>query len=602
MSTPAASQPEERPSSARRWGSAARTAALVGVFTWQASPAWAAASNGGLAFGALGLAGVGAIAAAAGSIAWSRRRRRNNSPAGRAAADPNQRYGPGGVPVASEQRHTAPAESAVPLPELHKRAGEALIATDNAVQSAQEELAFAQLQFGDEAVAPYQEALEQAKQHLQQSFALQQKLEDSIPDTEAEQRAWIGEILARCQQARQPLAQQRDSFSQLRAMETNVPRALDEAVAAATALQPQLEAAGATLDRLAQRYSRSAWQTLPDNLDQARDRLEFVDTAAQEARGHVDGGNRSEAVLEVRAAEQAVAQASELIGSIDRGARDLEQAERSLRDAIAIAHRDVAEAEATAQVAMRTELTGTAAGVRSVLAGIEAELAAGTFDPLALSHRLSVVSTELEKALSGLREEHERDRAARATLDRTMVSAQAAVTQAHDYLSGRRGGVGSGSRTHLAEAERHLSDAQRLRNTEPSTALNHANEAIRLAGSARQEAQEDVSGFQGGGFGGSWGGSGWGGSGWGGSGRPRGNRRDLRGAGGAGGAGRNAAGLGGAVLGGILLGSMLDGLGDDDAAHHITDHFSGGFGENLGNALDPGELLGGLGDLGGFDF
>lgn len=552
------------------------------------------------AFGVLGVIGLLAIVLSAGLISWSRSRRRRSGQAPAVAADPNQRYGPGGVPVEQSAAHTVPQNAPVPLPELHKRAGEALVSADNAVQSAEQELAFAQLQFGDDAVGPYQEALSQAKDHLQRSFALQQKLEDSIPDTEAEQRAWIGEILDRCQQAARPLTQQRESFSQLRALESNIPAAAQAATAAVDALAPDLERAQATLDRVAARYLDSAWQTLPDNLAQARDRVDFVHTAVRQAEAHLESGARSEAALEVRAAEQAAAQARDLVASVERGAQDLERAEQSLRDAVAVAQRDVAEAEAAAQVAMRTELTGSAAGVRSVLTGIQAELAAGRFDPYSLAHRLSVVTTELEKALGGLREEHERDRAARATLDRTLVSAQAAVTQAHDYLGARRGGVTAQPRTHLSEAERHLSEAQRLRSTEPSTALNHANEAIRLATSARQEAQDDVSGFHGG-YGGGWGpmgGPGWGGHG--GYGRG-GYRRGFQGYGGMG-----SPGLGGAVLGGILLGSALDGFNDGapnvdgDVGNAIGENFGGGFGDSVGDGL--GEFLGGLGDFGGFDF
>lgn len=545
--------------------------------------------NSALVFGALGVMGLLAIVVAAGLISWSRARRRRGEIL---ESGSNQRFGPGGLPLQAPAGAAQP-NTPVPLPELHRRAGEALVATDNAVQSADQEMAFAQLQFGDAAVAPYQRALQQAKDHLQRSFALQQKLEDSIPDTEAEQRAWIAEILDRCQQAKTPLAQHREDFSQLRALETNAQEASAAVVAAVDALEPEVERAQKTLDRLAQRYLDSAWQTLPENLTQAGERIAFVRTAVEQAHAHVSSGQRSQAAVEIRAAEQAASQARELVDSVHRGAEDLERAEQALRDAIAVAQRDVAEAEATAQVAMRTELTGTAAGVRSVLTGIEAELAAGRFDPYALSRRLSVVTTELEKALAGLREEHERDRAARATLERTMVSAQAAVTQAHDYVGARRGGIQSQSRTHLSEAERHLGEAQRLRNTEPSTALNHANEAIRLATASRQEAQQDVSGF-GGGHGGAGGGWGMGAPGWNGGGTHR-RGRYQRGL--SGDMGGMPGGFGGAVLGGILLGSALDGIGEhDDAA--ISQSFGGGFGDSF----DAGDFLGGLGDFGGFDF
>ena len=59
----------------------------------------------------------------------------------------------------------------------------------------------------------------------------------------------------------------------------------------------------------------------------------------------------------------------------------------------------------------------------------------------------------------------------------------------------RRGGVGSQARTYLSEAESHLSEAHRLRTTNPASALDSANRAIALATDAQNAANRDMNSY-----------------------------------------------------------------------------------------------------------
>jgi len=76
------------------------------------------------------------------------------------------------------------------------------------------------------------------------------------------------------------------------------------------------------------------------------------------------------------------------------------------------------------------------------------------------------------------------------------------VTVAGDFISTRRGAVGSSARTRLAEAERHLDDASRLGTSDPIAALRSAQRADALAQQALAEAQQDVDDYTSGGYGG----------------------------------------------------------------------------------------------------
>ncbi|MFW6187883.1 MAG: TPM domain-containing protein [Actinomycetota bacterium] len=537
------------------WDGAVR-GAVEGIDAELSGAAAAAPEDGGGGGSALGLLGIGALGVGGLAVygAASRRRKR--------------RRGDGGSP-AGEPAPQGPYQD-VPVPELRKRAGELLVATDNAIQHSEQELVFAQLQYGDQQVEPFRRAIEDAKKHMQASFALQQQLEDHIPDTEEQQRAWLAEIIARSQDAQRPLQEQERSFSSLRQLEARAPQALEDVQREASAVRPRLAEADTRLRELTARYNDTALAPVRDNIDQARDRLDFVGTAVGEARSDLAADRTSDAVLDIRAAEEAVGQARGLLDAVDHAATELARAEESLRDAVAIAQRDVAEADALVRRGSNPELAGASAGVSAVLGTVEEQMGGGRIDPLGLSRRLAVAKDELDKGLASVRSQNDRDRSARETLAHTLVSAQAQLSSAGEYIWARRGGVGPEARTRLAEAERHLEQAQRLRQSQPSEALTYANEAVRLAGEAQYIAQQDVDSFSYGGYGGP-GGMVPGGFG--------GHR------------GRSSNGLGGAVLGGILLGGILNGGGGFGGS------FGGGFGGGGGGDFGGGGGFGG--DIGG---
>lgn len=502
--------------------------------------------GGGAGFGLLGLGalGLGGLAVYGMASRNKKRRQQGSAPQG----------GPGGR--GAPQGPAGPYQE-VPVPELRKRAGELLVSTDNAIQHSEQELAFAQLQYGDEQVEPFRRAVQDAKKHMQASFALQQQLEDHIPDTEEQQRAWLGEIIARSQDAQRPLQEHQEAFSSLRRLESRAPQALEEVRRQAEAVRPRFGTADARLRELTARYNDTALAPVKDNIDQARDRLDFVDTAVEEARTDLAAGRTSDAVLDIRAAEEGVGQAGGLLDAVEHAATELAHAEESLKDAVTIAQRDVAEADALVRRGSNPELAGAVAGVGAVLRTVEEQMGAGRIDPLGLSRRLAVAKDELDKGLASVRSQNDRDRSARETLAHTLVSAQAQLSSASEYIWARRGGVGPEARTRLAEAERYLEAAQQARKSDPSEALTSANEAVRLAGEAQYIAQQDVDSFSYGGFG-----------------TPVGM---------GGHRGRSNSGLGGAMLGGILLGSILNGGGGGGFGGG-----GGGFGGSFGGGFGGG--------------
>lgn len=449
--------------------------------------------------------------------------------------------------------------------ELKTRAGSLLIAADDAIKSSEQEISFAQAAYGDESVKPFQVALTEAKNHLNESFKLQQQLDDEIPDTIEQQRAWYGEIIRRSEDANRALAEQKQSFDSLRELEKNAPQALASVSAEAQQVRAGLAGVQATLTDLQSRYAESATATIKDNIAQAEERLSFVDTASQNATQKLSAQDAAGAAVAVRAAEESLHQAKLLEEAISKVAGDIQTAASQLPAAVAEANNDLLQAKAMVSSGQNSAASGQVAAVEAVLSQVQGQLAAGKTDPSALLQQVETAHSNLDQLLTGIRDQQQQAQRAQAALQQAISSAQAQISSAQDYIAARRGGVGAEARTRIAEAQRNLDYALSIQSSDPVSALTYANQAIALAQQASQYAQSDVSGF------------GYADAGYGG-----------RGGYGGGGGGGFGGGFGGAILGGIL-GGMLSGGG-----HNNDSNWGGG---GFGGWSDGG---GGGGDFGGF--
>ncbi|WP_458109084.1 TPM domain-containing protein [Arthrobacter sp. R3-55] len=509
------------------------------------------------------LVGVGVVAAGgAGTYLYLRNRRKKSGTKAVSAS-----YGPQG-----EQLDPL---AGLTIPELRQKSGSLLIEADDAIKSSEQELGFAQAQYGDAAIGNFTKALEEAKGHMTESFKLQQQLDDHIPDTEEQQRSWLGEIIRRSEAALASLRDQKADFDSLRELEKNAPQALAAVAAGAKDADSKIANAEQSLEGLRAKYAESALTQVSDNILQAKERLAFVQNAVTAAQEKLAVGENSMAAVAVRAAEESLHQTNVLIDAISKTAGSLDEARASLEGAVAETSQDLAQARAMIQSGEHPELAGPVAGVEAALAQVKTEIQGGKIDPIATLSRVESAHQALDQSLSGIRDQQEQARRAQASLQQTIMAAQAQISATSDYITARRGGVGTEARTRLAEAQRNLDYALSISRNDPVTALTYAQQAHSLAAQAAQLAQSDVDQFgyadQGQGYG----------------------RGGMFGGGGGGG------GLGGAILGGILINSILNGGGGGWGGGNNDGGGGGGFfGGDSGGGGDWG---GGGGDFGGGD-
>jgi hypothetical protein len=479
--------------------------------------------GGGAGSGLGAVAVVGGIAAVAGGaylVTRSRRRRQGPPP--------------------TQRLERPDPHAGVPTEQLEAQASTALLELDEAIKTSRLDLDYARLQYGQEAVAGFAEALTASEQDLSRAFTLRQELDDEHPEDEPTKRRMLAEMLQRTAAADARLDEQAEGFDRLRDLERTAPQALDALASRATALRGRLPADEERFAALQRRYAPAALAPVADNLAQARARLDAAEQAVTEARGDIAAGRTGGAVGDIRVAEDALAQTGTLLDAVARLGTDLQAAEARVAQVRAETEEDLAEARALVA-------GGSGAGLRPQVARAEAALAAadaalspadGLPDPMAALRQLEEADIALEQALGVARDADERARRASASLDQALLTARSGIAAAGDFISTRRGAVGPEARTRLAEAQRHLDLAVAQGRTDPVGALREAQQADALAQQALQRAQADVSG---------WGGGGYGPGGYGGGYGPGGF-------GGGYGGGRGGVDLGSLVLGGILFG------------------------------------------------
>ena len=196
------------------------------------------------------LVGTGVVAAGgAGAYLYFRNRRKKAGQASSAS------YGPQGAeldPLAS-----------LSVEELRRKSGSLLIEADDAIKSSEQELMFAQAQYGDSAVGNFTKALQEAKGHMSESFKLQQQLDDHIPDTEEQQRSWLGEIIRRSEAALASLQEQKADFDSLRELEKNAPQAVAAVKAGRSEADAKIASAEQSLTLSAPNMPTAHWSRCP---------------------------------------------------------------------------------------------------------------------------------------------------------------------------------------------------------------------------------------------------------------------------------------------------------------------------------------------------
>jgi len=376
--------------------------------------------------------------------------------------------------------------------ELSSQANSLLVSADDVIRDMEQDVAFAQAEFGDDAAAPFAEAVAQAKAEMAEAFKVRQKLDDEVPEDEATRERMHREIIERCMKAEALVEAQRGNIENLRELERKAPEILDGLPAQEDQLEARVATAAQVYERLGSTYAESLRQPVAGNLEEAQKRLDIVRRAVDKGKAaFAEGDTRTGTQLAV-ASQVALQQAGDLLGAIERTEAAADDASAKVAGVLAETEADLANAKATVgSVGGPAQLTTRIGEVEALVAAARAAAAQPRPDAIAAYKQAIQAAQASDEILAGIRSEAERIAREKATFQQTLGAAELEYRRAADFIAARRSGVDREARTRLSEAERHLAAAQVLATQDVARAAEEARLADSLAEQAMQLASAD---------------------------------------------------------------------------------------------------------------
>ncbi|MFW0788055.1 TPM domain-containing protein [Gordonia sp. CPCC 205333] len=460
--------------------------AQAGIATTDGIAAQLQPSHTGLIVG--GAIGGLAILGGGGAVLYSRRnRRRKNDAAVDALRD-------------ADEELTVDQLSAQPLSVLDPWSKEVLTDTDNAVATSAEELALAESEFGAVDTTPFRTAVDQARTGLATCFALRQRLDDAIEESDDERRSMLVQIITICTDVDAALDEQAANFDEMRNLLINADTRFDELTRELVAGRARLEQAAPLFADLTAKYGADALVSIAHNIELAAEQLEFADDSADQGREAIAQpvGNQGPAVAAIRSTEGALAQANRLLDAITNAEGNLRAARTQLPALIAEVEGEISEAQALAASGDgAADLTEALAGAQSAVTSARTN---AVNDLLGSFTTLVQADAVLDSTLASARQRSSERVRRTELLAASLTAASAKVSAASDFVNTRRGAVQATGRTRLSEAQRLLEQAQQSSADGSPDGVTRAIELARQSGSladqALMAAQADVVSWQ----------------------------------------------------------------------------------------------------------
>lgn len=441
--------------------------------------------------GGLWLAGgAGALALAGGGIAVASRRKTKKDSA--ATLESARQI---------EPDNTAQLDR-LDMATLEKLAQEELVSTDESIRRGKEELDIAVAEFGPERTRPFTRAMNHSTLTLQKAFQLQQKLKDNLPETTAERRQMLVEIISSCGQADDALDEQAADFARMRDLLINAGSKLDELTQRTVDLRGRLPQARTTLSSLSASHSAEALSSIADNPEMAEVSLDEAEKLL--SRGRVlqsqPAGQQGPLVGYIRDAEHALEVSDRLLSAVENAENSITAAQDNLPALINEVEEEIAEAQHLEQRGKAQGSPADWSALESLLAQAREALSAarqqGKADPLGQYTALTALDSKLDEQLDTVRETNATRERQIALYRQQIAAAESAIQAAEDLLSSRGRVVGPDARVALADASRLFAQAQNSASKDLRAALNFSRDAASAAQTSLNRAKEDLEAYR----------------------------------------------------------------------------------------------------------
>ncbi|MET0989044.1 MAG: hypothetical protein ABWY54_00205 [Glaciihabitans sp.] len=377
----------------------------------------------------------------------------------------------------------APANAALGIEELSRRAGAVLVRADDAVEAAENEVGFALAQFGEDQTRPFAAAVTAARADVAEAFRIKQQLDDAYPESEQQRRDMTKRVIALGEAAQRVITEQSDAFTTLRRSEADSPARLAALRSGITDTRSELARSRSILDELTARYDPALLAEVRANPEKADALLIEATRLGDDAQSRISDTGVNTVSDDLEAAAERVHTARSLLAAVAETAASLRQADHALQELVAGTRADLVEARRARDTApdasTGSALVNAVAEVERALESVTSSAGSptDTAHPVAGLERLGAAVATLDTALAGARNQQQRLEHARTALVGALIAARSQIDVAKNFMAGGRSDVDA--RTRLAEAERQLMLAET--EADPVAALDAARRATTAA-------------------------------------------------------------------------------------------------------------------------
>lgn len=374
---------------------------------------------------------------------------------------------------------TAPAPGTA-LEEMRQRSGAAIVLIDRALRSADEELDLADGQVEPSALRRFRAAVDETRRLSSEAFAERRAADDlaDSPGSADEECVRHDRVLALAESITTSLGREDDELQRLRALSARVPALLDELAARADVIAAAVPAAERAVSALGEEYTEQALASISEAVPRAASLILASRDLIASGRHHLTkAGGRPAACSAARAAEHALARASDSLREVDGAAEKLAGADEEVRQALNSIHADLNDARRyrASDPATKAALARAAPVIEA--ANVARRRGGDLLDSLAA---LEEAERDLDEALAPHREVAERQRRDHIRLERRVRNAHAFLRSVDARIARAPGGAAASSVARLALATQLADEAGTLVARDPTRATDSLNRAMEI--------------------------------------------------------------------------------------------------------------------------
>lgn len=332
--------------------------------------------------------------------------------------------------------------------DLAKQAGLALVAADERVRLAVDDLGFAEAELGSDATTPLRETLVEVRTHLNDAFRLHRLNHDPMPGSVDEVRARNLRIVQLCEWAEEALDRQTSALADRSRRVRRTPEVVAAVRADLERLRARIPNARDTVDRLAARYAREALARVDGNPAEADRLIGFAEHSVAVAEVRHAAGHREQASVALEASTASVQRAASLLDAVETFEVEALRAESMLVALVEECRRDLA---AALEVPRSRRVADVVGELQAALAAIPQ--AGVNTDPFAHLSRLREARATLVAAIAAAREREADLIPLVDHVHRAIRDADRQLDVARDAIAAHPGWISPEALTRLAESE-----------------------------------------------------------------------------------------------------------------------------------------------------